>query len=36
MEIGGEAKNYINIYKININTAAEDYMRNWIKNVYFS
>ena len=35
-EIGGDAKKYIDMNKLDINTTNKEYMRRWIKNVHFS
>ena len=35
IEIREEVKKHINIHKLDINTANEEYIRNQIKNVYF-
>jgi len=35
MEIGGEAKKYIEAHNINIESTTKNYLQNWINNVQF-
>ena len=33
--LGGEAQKYVEVHRLNIESADESYMRNWIRNVQF-
>ena len=34
-EVGGEAKQYIEVYKLDIKRANKEYMKYWVKNVQY-